>query len=432
MALSSLWLATSVYAQQPQEEEEIPFQEPERSFTAGVLVDLRFAYTDRIQSFLDGGLGKVRYGGDEDGDRRALARLAQLSFLADAQFTPKLGAHLHLNVDAEPDRGSLGDRLDLIEAFLRYHFAVAAEKELRGRVGLFFPPLSLENVGPAWTPVYTITPSVINSWVGEEVRAGGAEVTFAHVGLENEISVSGSVLGWNDPSGSLLAFRGWAARDRQTGFHDRIPLAPLPAIRPGGVFQTQAGWTAPITEIDHRAGYYAAGSWERYQRLTVNGIYYDNRANPMAFDSGQYGWHTKFYDAGLDYSFGIGAQGPELLFQFLSGNTWMGNVAPGLPKVRVDFRSAYVLFTVPLGAAAVLVPLTIGSRPSISTSSGSSTTMTRRAQPSRSLISCALRKSRGSRSSFWGFAAIARPVRRSACLPGRDELLFQASYRLRF
>ncbi len=123
----------------------------------------------------------------------------------------------------------------------------------------------------------------------------------------------------------------------------------MPSIGPGGVFETQAPWTAPVTEIDHRAGYYAAASWERYRRFTLNGIYYDNRANPMAFDSGQYGWHTKFYDVGSVYSFANGTEGPEILVQFLGGNTWMGNLAPGLPKVHVDFRSAYVLFTVPLG-----------------------------------------------------------------------------------
>jgi hypothetical protein len=335
--------------EQPPESEEVPFQAPTRSFTAGVLLDLRFAYTDGTRSFLDGGLGKVRYGGDESGNRRALARLAQLSFIADAQLFSSLGAHLHLNVDAEPDRGDAVDRLDLVEAFVRYRFEVGSEKELRGRVGLFFPPISLEHPGPAWTTVYTITPSVINSWVGEEVRAGGAEVTYAHVGLENEVSVTASAFGWNDPSGSLVAYRGWAAHDRQTGFADHIPLAPIPAISPGGVFEGQAPWAEPIRENDHRAGYYAALSWERYRRLMVNGIYYDNRASPMVFDSEQYGWHTKFYDLGGVYSFTEGTEGPELLFQFLDGDTWMGNLAPLLPKVHVDFRSAYLLFTVPLG-----------------------------------------------------------------------------------
>ncbi len=153
-----------------------------------------------------------------------LARLSQLSFLADARFLSSLGAHVQLNFDAEPNRGGAVDRLDLIEAFLRYRFGVGDESEIRGRVGLFIPPISLEHPGPAWTTVYTITPSVINSWVGEEVRAGGAEATFAHVGLDNELSATAAVFGWNDPSGSLVAFRGWAAQDRQTGLGDQIPL----------------------------------------------------------------------------------------------------------------------------------------------------------------------------------------------------------------
>jgi hypothetical protein len=101
--------------------------------------------------------------------------------------------------------------------------------------------------------------------------------------------------------------------------------------------------------VDDRAGYYVAGSWDNFQRLLVNALYYDNRAEPMAFDSEQYGWHTRFFDAGALVTMGDGTAGPELLVQFLSGDTWMGNLAPALPKVSFDFRAAYLLVTTPFG-----------------------------------------------------------------------------------
>ncbi len=337
------------YGQTPAEEEEEPFAQEEPRFEAGLLFDLRLAYTDDTLGFLDGGLGKTRYGGDEGGEARALARLAQLSFTADLRLFDGLAAHLQVNVDAEPDRGSAADRVDVIEAFLRYSFGLGGQNEARGKLGLFFPPVSLEHPGDAWTTLYTITPSVINGWVGEEIRCLGAEVSFARTGVENELSFTAAGFGWNDPSASLLAYRGWAVHDRQTGFADRIPLPPLPSIGEDGVFSSQVSWAEPIREVDDRVGYYAAAAWDNYRRFLVNAVYYDNRARPDAFDSEQYGWRTRFYDVGARLTFGDGTTGPELLAQYLSGDTWMGSRSPGLPKVTFDYRSFYSLFTVPLG-----------------------------------------------------------------------------------
>jgi hypothetical protein len=343
--------AARVLGQQEQEEE--PFQEPAHGFEAGLLVDLRFAHTGETQSFMDGGLGKTRYGSDESGGARSLLRLSQLSFTADARFSGSLGAYAQLNFDAEPDRGGAEERVDLIEAFLRLRLGLGERNELRGRAGLFFPPISLEHPGKAWTTVYTITPSVINGWVGEEVRSLGGELSFARTGLENEASFTAAGFGWNDPDASLLGFRGFASHDRQTGLADRIPLPPLPSLQDGGVFSAQASWAEPVREVDDRAGFYAAAAWDNYRRFLVNAIYYDTRARRDAFDGEQYGWAAKFYDFGMRLSFGDRSSGPELLAQYLAGDSWMGNQAPDLPKVRFDYRAAYFLFTLPFGRQRV-------------------------------------------------------------------------------
>jgi hypothetical protein len=340
-------------AEQQEDQEEEPFREPARAFEAGLLFDVRFAHTGETRSFMDGGLGKTRYGSAENEASRSLLRLSQVSFVADARFSSTLGAYAQLNFDAEPDRGDAGERVDLVEAFLRLRFGAGEGNEIRGRAGLYIPPVSLEHPGKAWSTVYTITPSVINAWVGEEVRSLGGELTFARTGLENEISFFGSAFGGNDPDGSLLAYRGWASHDRQIALADRIPLPPLPSFEEGGIFSAQAPWAEPVREVDDRPGYSVGATWNHYRRFLINALYYDTRARRDAFDGEQYGWDSRFYDVGLRLSLGEGASGPELLGQYLAGDSWMGNQEPDLPKVRFDYQAAYSLFTVPFGRQRV-------------------------------------------------------------------------------
>src|SRR4029453_2206419 len=68
----------------------------------GALIDLRYAHTDDTRSWLDSGQGKLRYGAGVNGPADLL-RLSQVSLLLDAELNPVLGAHVQLNIDAEPD-----------------------------------------------------------------------------------------------------------------------------------------------------------------------------------------------------------------------------------------------------------------------------------------------------------------------------------------
>ena len=43
------------------------------------------------------------------------------------------------------------------------------------KTGAFFPTISLENDDLGWTSPYTLTPSAINSWIGDELRTIGSE-----------------------------------------------------------------------------------------------------------------------------------------------------------------------------------------------------------------------------------------------------------------
>jgi hypothetical protein len=318
-------------------------QDEEDSFPKlklGAVLDGRLISAGDQDSWLDSGFGKNRYGG-EDGDRDTVVRLSQAAVLASASFSESFSTRIHLNIDAEPERGLDRNRIDVIEALAAYRSFLSSSARIRIRGGIFFPPVSLENTGPAWTSPYTITTSAINSWIGEEVRATGGEAAFTFSGNSNEFTVVGAIFGMNDPSGTLLAWRGWSLHDRQSGYSDRLPLPPIQAISPDGLFPRQPRFVEPFREVDGRPGYYAGAQWTR-TGLDISFLGYDNRGNPEEFDGTQYGWDTNFLN------FGAHARLPgqiEILGQYLTGDSRMGFYN----MVYIGFSSGYVLGTVLFG-----------------------------------------------------------------------------------
>lgn len=301
----------------------------------GGFVDLRAARTDDPAGWLDGGLGKLRWGG-EDGEPRTVLALAQSAVVFRASLGENLRAYAHLNVDtgSYPTSGLAG--LDLVEGWVSWRPRLSSFFGLRLRGGHFFPPLSLENDGVAWSPTRTLTASALDSWIGEEVAVNGLEASVELFLPTSDLSVTGAVFGGNDPCGSLLAWRGWAMGDRQSGLSDRLPLAALPALSPDGIFPAQDPWVAPFREVDGRAGWYAAASWVLPERLEFRTLLYDNRGDPLALEDGQYAWKTRFAAVGAKLQLG---RGVEVLGQLLDGWTAMG------PEEAVDayYRTWYLL-----------------------------------------------------------------------------------------
>ena len=326
--------------------EEVPFQQEYPRFDWGTVIDVRFAATDDSVGVLEGGLGKTRYGASPGSDPAApsgaeLIRLSQLSFWMEAHASETLGIFAQANVDAEPDRKQHRGRVDLIEGFAFFRRQLTELFHLDVRGGVIIPPLSLEHPGEAWTTIYTITPSAVNSWVGEEVRVTGGEVNLFWTGLEHELAVTGAAFGGNDPTGSLLAFCGWSLQDRVSGLSDRLPLAPIPAIGPGGPFSAvQPAWVGPFREVDGRLGYYGASKWETFERLIIGAMHFDNRSDQVQFDGDQYAWDTVFDDVGLWFSI---PGGFEIATQYLRGTSRMGRTAEGEDAVNIDFEAAYGL-----------------------------------------------------------------------------------------
>ena len=299
--------------------------------TVHAMVDLRLAVADGHTSFVDGGFGKTRFQGTSSGGYKADGGVYE----ADLIWQPRFGNTLSANVSAswQRDKG-----FDLMEAFLNYlPTSSLGPVRLSGRVGLMWPEISLEHsTGGAWSVVNTITPSAINSWVGEEVKVIGAEAT-ARVSLgEQDFSATGGVFGWNDTSGTLLSFRGWALQDIKATATGYFPLPPRDAF----LTLVQANKTQNSTEIDHRPGFYGRLDWHPPQPVGVALFYYDNVGNPKAFTQDlQWGWRTRFWNLGVNAD----VPGAKILAQAMTGSTIMGFPVGGQEWVHTDFSSAYVL-----------------------------------------------------------------------------------------
>jgi len=309
----------------------------------GAVLDLRYVHTDSERSWLDRGTGKLRYGAGVNG-AADLLRLSQLSLTFDADVSPTVQAFVHLNADAEPDEEGLRSRVDLVEAFVAYHPDLSARVQLRFRGGAFCPPISLEHEGPAWTSTYSITGSAANSWIGEAVRAVGAEAAVVLRWDRDQVRLLGAAFGSNDPAGTLLAWRGWAIHDRQTGFGDQLAYEPVPGMAPGGPFERNARWAGPMVEIDGRVGWYAGATVSRSGLVEARALHYDNRGDQTVFDGKQYAWMTRFDSFGLRLELGD----VHLVAQHMRGDTHMGRTRQGYEAVDAPFETTFGLVSVPV------------------------------------------------------------------------------------
>src|SRR4029078_13604106 len=79
-----------------------------------------------------------------------------------------------------------------------------------------------------------LTPSPINTWVGDELRTIGAEGEIEYRSEARTISAVGSIYGYNFPAGVLIAFHGWIFEDRPATLIERERLPDALAIEFGG------------------------------------------------------------------------------------------------------------------------------------------------------------------------------------------------------
>jgi opacity protein-like surface antigen len=289
-------------------------------------VDARLVSSDGRRSFVNGGLGTLRYDHTESGLRLGRARLA---------LSEALGEVWSLRLDASAWGDDDRNPLDLTEAYLQFRPYPLNGYRFRLKAGAFHAPISLENRAAGWESPYTLSYSAINTWLGEELRTIGVEGQLdwlgTHTGHGFDLALTGGVFGWNDPAGVVLATRGFALDDRQTALFGRVGSFNTGALRPKELFR----------EIDGRPGYYAGVEGRYFDRVVVRALHYDNRANPEAFDAAipGFAWETRFNAVGVRAE---SADGWTVIAQWLDGITY---IEPQDTYLAWPFRARFALLS---------------------------------------------------------------------------------------
>src|SRR5437868_15022266 len=217
--------------------------------------DLRLVAVDGEKSWLDGGFGKLRSG--SDGDLRVRPQLGNTSLVWKPQFSWSVGA-----IAVGSLQGGERTEAGLSQAYLTFRPMRSDKLSFSARAGLMFPPVSLEHEGADWHVKDSITPSAINSWIGEEVRPVAAEATASANLGSHKLRATAALMAANDTSGTLLTLRGVAHHDRTTLAFHRQPLPPLDEE----LAEYQAPFTHPLLDVGpgfaHRPVYYAKVVWQ--------------------------------------------------------------------------------------------------------------------------------------------------------------------------
>src|SRR6266542_3135007 len=217
--------------------------------------DLRLVAVDGEKSWVVSGFGKLRSG--SDGEVRVRPELGDASLIWQPQFTWSLSATIVGSIE-----GGERTQAGLSQAFLSFRPMRGDRLAFSARAGLMWPPVSLEHEGADWHVRDSITPSAINSWIGEEVRPVAVEGTIAADLGDHQLRATAAIMAGNDTSGTLLTFRGWALHDTTTLAFNRQPLPPLDEDVAG----YQPPFTHPLLDVHggfaHRPGYYAKLSWQ--------------------------------------------------------------------------------------------------------------------------------------------------------------------------
>lgn len=291
------------------------------------LVQVSATSASQAKPWQDAGTGVVRYNNSSTQIQQAVLAISQ-----DIGNSFSLEAVGNINQDGEKQFG-------ISQAQLVYKPLLASPHKWRVKAGFLYPAMSLENVDSAWLSPYQYNNSVINSWIGEELRVPGIEISQLNPGRARRSAWSydfhlGLYKG-NDPLGTLIAWRGWATHDRQSLFGDRVNFAAYPSVVDRA---NHPNWVQPFHEVDGRVGYYLGAHLNYYNRSRLRYYYYDNNADPTSVNSlRQYAWHTRFHSLAAEHRF---SKHTNLIGQWMSGSTKMG-----YNWVFVDFKAWFVMLS---------------------------------------------------------------------------------------
>jgi hypothetical protein len=288
-------------------------------------LDARLIAPTEQQSWVKGGQGKFRFGGG-NGNARFVEAVGE----ANATLLDGLSAQVSARLEPTDSAG-----LDLLEAYLLYAPRPEGGISWSVKAGAFFPSISLENDDIGWSSPYTLTPSAINSWIGEEIRTLGAEANMRWtMGGAGTLVATGALICCNDEAGIMVADRGWAMDDRPTGLFERVHM-PDATFR---LFHAPTPfYSGMFDEIDNRPGWYGGLTWQLPDGLgKLTALRYDNRADPAAITTRDTAWETKFWSFGARTN----VEGVLLIAQHLAGYT---AVEVRGTEFATKFQSAFVL-----------------------------------------------------------------------------------------
>lgn len=296
----------------------------------------RLSFSEAQRSWIDGGYGRLLGGSGDtaDGDPGGgVEGRLLLHYSEGLEWSGKL----HLG--ARADSRSAGRRIGLIEAHIdRRWFGAGQRWQLR--LGQFFLPSSQENIDAGWVSPYSLTHSALNSWIGEEFRPIGVDLSWRReLASERDLELAATIFGGNDSSGALLAWRGFAWHDRLSYYGETLPLPSLYSLRDPAIFgdQNDAGSKPFGPDLDGRPGYALrlrfGDTLTRWQ-LAVT----DTRGD-LGLHKGEYAWRTRFVLAGWEHN--ALTEGWGYAAEVLAGDTRMG--VPGLPKAHIRFHTGYLL-----------------------------------------------------------------------------------------
>ncbi len=293
--------------------------------------DFRAVHTGSDGNWKNGGPGISSYGsllGSPNSSDTSF-KIPRIAMVADMVGDKNLSAHLQLNYDDLPDPRQNSTNLGLTEAFVQY----LGGECFKIRAGVLIPPVSMEHSSRSWSTRYSVTPSAINTWIGEEIRVNAVESDFSlfHSG-ESELHLLIAPFSNNDPAGSILAWRGWALHDYQHRIGSRLRFqSDVPTSL------SSSGWDTPYKEIDGRMGVYEKLGWKLNDQWLFDVFNYDNMGSssnqdPNSF-GGDFAWATRFTEFGIEWN----RDGPlTLVTQYLFGGSKAQNATTTVTNITYD------------------------------------------------------------------------------------------------
>ena len=133
------------------------------------IVDLRVSTTNSLKSYTTGGWGKFALNNGQ------AFSLSQAGGALTLSWDNGISAHLVANAYKNNDNFSAG----ITEAYVKYGgLPNDSGYRWQSKLGIFYPKISLENNAYAWASKNTLNSSSLNTWIGEEIRVLGNEISL--------------------------------------------------------------------------------------------------------------------------------------------------------------------------------------------------------------------------------------------------------------